>query len=321
MHRRTLAAAGLGAASLALPGRAARAQGWPDRPIRMFVAYPAGLIPDVLGRLLAQPLSASLGRPVVVENAAGAAGNIGTDRVAKAAPDGYTIGLTSNGPLTLSPTSTPNLPFNVARDLAPITPVASTPTALMVYPGLPANTLQELLALARAKPGELSFSHTGIGNSTHIAGELMKKRAGVDIISVPYSTSLVPDVMAGRVSMTFGSVNTALPLVRDGKLKCLGVTSRERLASAPDFPTFSESGLPDFEVLTWFGLVAPARTPEAVVNRLHAETSAALTTLRLRIQELGAEPMSETPAAFTARIAAETRQWAPVLRDIGAVQN
>ena len=312
-----VAAAVVLAASLAGSPSVAQTN-WPDKPVKLVVGFTPGSATDVTARLFAQKFQEAWGQPVVVENIAGNSGAIGTDRVAKAAPDGHTLGLTSNGPLTLAPTTNAALSFHPQRDLAPVTPVASTPVALMAWPGLPARTLPELLALARAQPGALTYSHTGVGNSTHIAGELMKQIAGVDITAVPYSGAMVPDVLAGRVSMTFGSLATAVPLAREGRLRVLGITSRSRVAAAPDVPTFAEQGLQDFEVMTWFGLVAPARVPAEYLERLYIEAARAVIALRPRIVELYAEPMTEAPARFALRIAEETARWAPILRSIAA---
>jgi tripartite-type tricarboxylate transporter receptor subunit TctC len=297
----TLAAACAGAQT-AYPG---------TKPIRLVVPFAAGSAPDVLARLLAQSLADSMTATVNVENVPGAGGTIGVDRVAKAAPDGYTLLLSGDAALVLHGSYGVNPPYQTLRDLTPIAQLAVTANVLVVGNDVPARTVQELVALVRSQPGRFSYATGGIGLSQHRAGELLNRMAGLDLVHVPSSTSPLPDVVSGRVQLSFANVVAALPLVRDGKLRALAVTSLARSAVAPELPTMSESGFPGFESVAWFGLLAPAGTPPAVVQRLETEVQKALAgpTLSARLATMGATTPVAGAAAFTRVIQEETVKW------------
>jgi tripartite-type tricarboxylate transporter receptor subunit TctC len=262
-----------GLSILAVSGLAA-AQGYPELSVRILVGFTPGVAPDVTARLLAERLTGAWGKAVVVENVTGAGGNIAADRVAKAPPNGYTLGMIGNGSLIFSPALYDKLSYDPVKDFAPISQVFVAANVLVVPSNVPVRNLPELVALARAQPGALTYAHAGAGTSQHLAAELFKSMAGLDIRPVAYrgSTALMPDLVAGRVSLSFANVVNMLPLVREGKLRAFAVTSLKRSAVAPDLPTMAESGYPGFEAVPWFGLMAPAGTPSAIVERLHRDT-------------------------------------------------
>jgi tripartite-type tricarboxylate transporter receptor subunit TctC len=313
---------GMVVALLALcSGHAIAQAGYPGQPVRILVGFSPGVAPDVTARLLADRLSEAWGKPVVVENVTGAGGNIGALRVAKAAPDGYTLGMIGNGSLVFSPSLYDKLSFDPVRDFAPVTQVFVGANVLVVPPETPARTLPELVALARAQPGKLSYAHAGAGTSQHLAAELFKSVLGVDIQPVAYrgTTALLPDLLAGRVSMSFGNIVNVLPLVREGKLRGFAVTSARRSAIAPDLPTMAESGYPGFEAVPWFGLMAPAGTSRAIIERLHRDTVKvlALPDVRKKLNDLGLDIIGGTPAELAAAIEREIPQWARVIKGAG----
>jgi tripartite-type tricarboxylate transporter receptor subunit TctC len=277
--------------------------------------------PDVTARLLADRLAEAWGKPVVVENVTGAGGNIGALRVAKAAPDGYTLGMIGNGSLVFSPSLYDKLSFDPVKDFAPITQIWVGANVLVVPAEMPARSLPELVALARAQPGKLSYAHAGAGTSQHLAAELFKATLHLDIQPIAYrgTTALLPDLLAGRVSMSFGNIVNVLPLVREGKLRGFAVTSAQRSAIAPELPTMAESGYPGFEAVPWFGLMAPAGTPGAIIERLNRDTLKVLSLpdVRKKFNDLGLDVMGGTPAQFAAAIEREIPQWARVIRDAG----
>ena len=298
----------------AVPGLAlAQSQGaYPGKPIRVVVPFPAGTAPDVLARLLAPALTESMSTNVVVENVPGAGGTIGVDRVAKAAPDGYTLLLSGDAALVLTGGAYGmKPPYETLRDLAPIAQLIITPNVLVVANDVPARNLQELVALVRSQPGKFSYSSAGIGLSQHRAGELMNSMAGLDMVHVPNPGGPFMDVIAGRTQLMFGNIMAALPLVKDGKVRALAVTSTTRAAAAPELPTVSESGLPGFESLAWFGMLAPAGTPPAVLQRLESELQKAMATptLQSRMATMGAMPGVQNAAGFARVIESETRRW------------
>ena len=294
---------------------------YPNRPVRIIVGFLPGTAPDVSGRLLAAKFSESWGVPVTVENVTGAGGNISTDRVAKSPPDGYTLLMGGNPSLVISPSLYEKLPYDPEKDFAPIAQVFVASNILTIHPDVPAKTLQELVALAKAQPGKLTYGHAGIGTSQHLAGELFKYMAHVDITPVAYrgSTAVVPDILAGRLSIFFGNVVNVLPLVREGKLRAFAVTSRKRTAVAPDIPTMDESGFPGFEAVPWFGLMAPAGTPADIIDKIHHETikDLALPDVRKSMEQQGLDIIGNSPAEFAAAIKTETPQWAKVIKDAG----
>jgi tripartite-type tricarboxylate transporter receptor subunit TctC len=297
------------------------AQGYPDKPIRILVGFAAGGPADITARLIGDRLSETWGKPVIVENLTGAAGNLATDRVAKSAPDGYTLLAAASATIVTNPSLYQKLPFDPVKDLTPITQAVYTPNILAVHPDVPARSVQELVAYAKANPGKLSFGSAGPGTSQHLAGELFKTMAGIDIQHVPYRgiAAVMPDLIGGRLTMAFGNISAVLPLVRDGKLRALAVTSARRYGSVPNLPTMIEAGFPNFDSTAWFGLMAPAGTPTDIIDKLHRESVRilALPDVRKRFDELGIEVIGNTPAEFAAAIAAETPQWAKVIRDAG----
>ena len=312
--------------SIAAVAAHAAAQGtYPEQPVRILVGFTAGVAPDVTGRLLAEKLAVAWGRAVVVENLTGAGGNIATDRLAKSPPNGYTLGMIGNSSLIFSPSLYDKLSFDPVKDLAPISQIFVAANVLVVPSGVPARTLPELVALARAQPGVLTYAHAGAGTSQHLAAELFKSIAGVDIRPVAYrgTTALLPDLLAGRVSLSFANVVNVVPLVREGKLRAFAVTSASRSAVAPELPTMAESGYPGFEAVPWFGLMAPAGTPRAIVELLHRDTVKVLAQpeVRKRMSDLGLDVLGGTPAEFAAAIERETPRWARVIKQAGIKTN
>ncbi len=312
------------AATLAIstPHAAAAADAYPARPIRFVVAFPPGGGTDIIARSIAQKLSDRLAQQVVVDNRPGAGGNIGTDIVAKAAPDGYTMLMGSAGPLAINASLFASMPFDPVRDLAPVTLAASTPNVLVVHPSLHASTVKELIALARAHPGGINFASSGHGTPAHLAGELFNSMAGVKLVHVPYkgAAPALADLLGGQVQLMFSTMPPALPHVKDGKLRALAVTSAKRSPAAPDLPTVDEIALPGFEANTWHGVVVPAGTPSDIVGRLNRDIVAILHQPDVveRLSAQGAEPVGSTPEEFAAYIRSETVKWAKVVRESGA---
>ena len=294
---------------------------YPNRPVKILVGFTPGTAPDLAARILADRFAEVWSTAFVVENIPGAGSNIATDRVAKAPADGYTLLMGGNSSLVINPSLYETLPFDPLRDFAPISQVFIAANVLAVPPELPVKTVAELVALARAQPGRLSYGHAGVGTSQHLAAELFKYMAHVDIAAVPYrgTTALMPDLVAGRISMSFANIVNVVPLAREGKLRALAITSIKRSRLAPDLPTMAESGFPGFEAVPWFGLVAPAGTPQDVLDKLHAETVKALAApeLRKKFDELGLEAVGNTPAEFAEVIRRETPEWAKLIKDAG----
>lgn len=287
---------------------------YPSKPIRLVVPFAAGTAPDVLARTLVPALAESMAQSVVVENVPGAGGTIGVDRVAKSAPDGHTLVLSGDAALVLTGGAYGvKPPYDTLRDLAPIAQVAVTPNVLLVSNDVPAHTVQELVALVRSQPGKFSYSSGGIGFSQHRAGELINSMAGLDMVHVPNPGNPLPDLISGRTQLMFGNITTALPLARAGKVRALAVTSAARAPAAPELPTVSESGLPGFESLAWFGVLAPAKTPPAVLERLEAALHKAVATpgFKERMAVTGAMPGAQSAGEFRKVIQDETRRWAP----------
>jgi tripartite-type tricarboxylate transporter receptor subunit TctC len=294
---------------------------YPNRPVKILVGFTPGTAPDLAARILADRFAEVWSTAFVVENIPGAGSNIATDRVAKAPADGYTLLMGGNSSLVINPSLYETLPFDPLRDFAPISQVFIAANVLAVPPELPVKTVAELVALARAQPGRLSYGHAGVGTSQHLGAELFKYMAHVDIAPVAYrgTTALMPDLLANRISMSFANIVNVVPLAREGKLRALAITSIKRSRLAPDLPTMAESGFPGFEAVPWFGLVAPAGTPQDVLDKLHAETVKALAApeLRKKFDELGLEPVGNTPAEFTEVIRRETPEWAKLIKDAG----
>jgi tripartite-type tricarboxylate transporter receptor subunit TctC len=309
-----------GLLALLIVGSPAAQTNYPEKPIHLVVGFPPGSQPDTVARLLGQKLTEALGKPVVVENVTGAAGNIAADRVAKAAPDGYTLGLLSQTHIVINP-SLYKLAYDPVKDFAPVSQVTVSPNMLVVHNAVPAKSVKELVALAKAQPGGLTFASSGSGSGTHIAAELFKSMAGLDIRHIPYKgvVAAIPDLIGGRVTMMFSPITVVLPPVREGKLRALAVTSLRRAPAVPELPTIAESGYPGFEATNWYGLLAPARTHAMIVRRLHLETvkTLALPDLRGKLTDLGMEVIGNSPDEFAAAIKSEIPKWAKVIKESG----
>ncbi|WP_338618874.1 tripartite tricarboxylate transporter substrate binding protein [Pigmentiphaga sp. CHJ604] len=297
---------------------AAHAQDYPTRPIRLIAPFAAGSSVDILARALAQPLSRQLGQPVVVENKGGAGGNIGVDMVAKAPKDGYTIGIGTTGPMTVNPTLYGSkMPFDTRKDLAMVGVIASSPNVLLVHPSVPARSLQELVAYARAHPGGLNFASSGVGSTNHLAGELFKSLAQVEIVHVPYkgNQDALTDLLAQRVQILFSGVPPVLSFIKSGQLRALAVAGPEPSPALPGVPTVAQAGLPGAEVVAWYGLIAPAGTPRPVIERLNAELrkALALPEVRAQLASAGADPSNDGPEAFSRLVDTELQRWQRVI--------
>lgn len=296
----------------------ALAQDYPYRPVRMVVGFVPGGGPDIVARLVGPRLAEGLGQQVVVDNRPGAGGSIGEDIVAKATPDGYTILMCASS-IAINPSLYKKLPYDPARDLAPVSLVGISAQVLVVNPVLPAKSIRELVTLARSKQRRLTFASSGKGAGSHLAGELFKSMAGIDMVHVPYKGSApgLLAVLSGEVSMMFAPSASALPYVRAGKLRALGITTAKRSAAAPEIPTIAEAGVPGYDAFPWYGILAPAGTPKPVITRLNAEIVkiVRLPDIKERFANLGVEPVSHAPAEFAAYIKAETTKWAKVVRE------
>jgi tripartite-type tricarboxylate transporter receptor subunit TctC len=305
---------------IALAPGLASAQAYPSKPIRWIAPFPPGGPVDLLSRTVGQKLSEAWGQPVVVENRAGAAGNLGVDVAAKSPPDGYTLVIVPAGNIVVNPTLFPKLPYKQA-DLAPVTMLAHVENVLVVNPGVPAGTFRELLTHAKANPGKLSFASPGAGAQAHLAGELVKLGAGVDMVHVPYKGTgpALNDLLGGQVSMMFSQLSSALPHIKSGKLRALGVASLKRSPVLPELPTIAEQGLPGFEAVSWYALMVPAGTPAEIVSRLNMETARILRLpdVREKLAGLGAEPVGNSPDALAATIRDESARWSDVIRKQG----
>jgi tripartite-type tricarboxylate transporter receptor subunit TctC len=290
---------------------------YPDKPVRMIVGFTPGSATDITARLFAQKFGEAWGVPVTVENVPGAGGSVGANRAAKAPPDGYTLVYAANGAMTIAPSLQANLPYDPTRDFAPVSLVLRMPSIVAVNNDVPAKTFQELIALARARPGKLSYATPGAGTPQHIAGEMLKILAGVDIIHVPYRGAVFTDVMGGRVTIAVQNAGSMLQTVREGKLRGLAVTSLERSPNMPDLPTIAESGFPGFEAVSWFALLAPAGTPAPVVGKVYQETLkiVAQPGMRARFAQLGLDTVGNAPDELAAIIKADIDKWARVIKD------
>jgi tripartite-type tricarboxylate transporter receptor subunit TctC len=298
----------------------AHAQGtYPDHALRIIVPFPPGGPADVLARIVGAELTQSLGQAVVVENKPGAGGNIGMELGGKAAADGYTLTLAPVGNLTVSPYIYSKLPYDPVKDFVPVTVLAAVPNVLVVNASVPAKSLRELIALAKAKPGTLNFASPGNGSGPHLAGELLKRMAGIDIVHVPYNgvAPAMNAVVAGDVQMFFGQSSAALPQVKGGRVVALGVASLTRIDVAPELPTIAEQGLPGFDVTSWYSLVAPTGTPAERVARVQDAVARAFARpdVREKIAGLGAEPVADTPAEFAALWKRESERWRTLARE------
>ena len=300
---------------------AAQAQSYPNKPVRLIVPYPAGGTTDIIARVAAQQLSERLKQPFVVENKAGANGAIGSVEVARAPADGYTLLMGTASTHGINSAVYKSLPYDAVKDFAPVTIVASTPNIIAVHPSVPAKNLQELLALAKAQPGKLNYGSTSLGGSPHMSAELLKMMAGVDMVHVPYkgAAPMLTDLMGGQVQIGFDNLPSTINFVRSGKVRAIAVTTPQRWPGAPEIPTVAESGLPGYEVSGWFGLLAPAGTPPAVLATIQQALSEAVKQPEVNKQmlELGAQPVANTPDAFAKLVQADVAKWRDVVKTTG----
>ena len=297
----------------------ASAQTYPDHTIRILVGFTPGSATDVSARMFAQKLSDAWAVPVMVENLPGGGGSIGGERVARSPPDGYTLYWGANGAMTINPSLQNNPTFEPMRDLAPVARLLVMPSILAVNVDVPAKTVAELIALAKVQPGKLTYASPGTGTPQHIAGEMLKRMAGIDIVHVPYRGANFTDVIAGRVTMTFQNAGAILPTVREGKLRPLAVTSLKRSPNMPEFPTMVEAGVADFEATSWFGLLAPVGTPSEIVTKLHHEAVRIVSRpdMREKFALIGLDVVGDAPDAFAAIIRSDTLKWAKVIKEAG----
>ena len=311
----------LAAAAAALPATLALAQSYPAKPVRLVVTGPPGSVTDVRARWLSDKLTPVLGQPLVVDNRPGAGGNVGSAHAAKSPADGYTILVVHQGTVAINPHVYDNVGWDPLADLAPITRIASNPLILAVHPSVPATSTAELIALAKEKPGQLNYSSPGNGTPPHMAGELFKRMAGIEVAHVPYKggAPALADLVAGRLTYSIEGPVIQLPQVKAGRLRALAVSSAQRVAALPELPTIAESGVPGYEYVAWVGIAVPAATPSIIVAKLYAGAATVLRSPESReyFAAHGAEPGGETPEAFTAFIRAEHSKWGKVVREAG----
>lgn len=320
---RALRSLALVAVAFALPlAPSPAAAAFPERPVRLIVPFPAGGPTDGMARLVGQQLSKQLGQPVVIDNRGGAGGTIATEAAASAAPDGYSLFFSTLGTMAINPSLYRSMKVDPAKAFVAVGAVASTANVLVTGVDFPAGTLQELVALARSKPGTVTYGSAGSGSSNHLSGELLRTMAGIEIVHVPYkgSGAALTDLLGGRISFMFDTVSSLVPQLAAGKLKALGITSPARSPALPNVPTIAEAGLPGFEVTIWFGLSAPRGTPADVVARLNAELQNVLANAEIRAQldKLGAAPMPGTPQDFATRIEQDAAKWSALVKASGA---
>ena len=294
---------------------------YPLKPIRIVVAYGPGSTLDIMARILGPKVSEAVGQPVIVENRTGAGGMIGMDSTAKAAPDGYTIGVGALGPNATNPALYKKTPFDPVKDLTGVTLLATGPVVVVVHPSVPARTVKELVALAKARPGELVYGTPGVGTSPHLAGELFQSVTGTKLLHVPYkgNPEALTDLMGGQLSIVFSGMPPVVPLVKAGRMRAIATTGKQRAPSLPDAPTIAEAGYPGAGMLIWYGIVAPGATPRPVIAKLHAEINKAmkLADVRERFIALGADPVTSTPEEFSALIRDEYARWSKLIREAG----
>jgi tripartite-type tricarboxylate transporter receptor subunit TctC len=307
---------------LGMPAPASAADApYPSKPVTIIVPFGAGGVADALPRIVGQKLNEMWGVPVIIENRPGASGNLGMAQVARAAADGYTLALAPAGNLTVNPLLYTNLSFDTARDFAPVTLLATSPNILVVNPNVPAPDFKAFIAYAKSKPGQLNYASPGAGTGAHLAGELLNQSAGVNIMHIPYNgmAPAVTDVVAGNVDMMFAGVSSVLPFIRGDKLRALAVAGPRRLAQLPNVPTVAESGYPGFDVTSWYGVVAPAKTPPEVIRKLQQDIATVLRqeSVRKKFEDQGVEPADTTTQAFATMIRDETRKWADIVKTAG----
>jgi tripartite-type tricarboxylate transporter receptor subunit TctC len=311
------------ACALLLTASMALAQNFPQHPVRLIVPYPPGSGTDIAARVLGQKLTESWGQQVIVENRPGAGAIIGVDAVAKAAPDGYTIGIADTGPLAINPALYPKLPYNPVRDFAPVTLVAKLPFMLVVNPALPVNNVAELVALAKKEPGKINYASVGNGSAVHLATELFKTRAGINLTHIPYkgSAPALQGVLGGEAPVMFVNLLSAMPLVKAGKLRALAAAPATRIGALPDLPTIAEAGVPGYQFEAWFGVIAPAGTPKAIVDKLNQDLRRAIALPEVRdvlFNQGGMEPVGSTVESFANLIPVEVERWGKLVRETGA---
>jgi tripartite-type tricarboxylate transporter receptor subunit TctC len=308
-------------ATLATPASAQPDANYPDRPVRLIVPFPAGSSTDIVSRMMAQKFSTRLGQQFVVENRAGASGNLGADMVAKAVPDGYTIGLITASTHGVAPALGTKLPYDTMNDFKPISMVGAAPYVLVLYPGIPARSLAELVALAKTKPGQLNYGSAGLASLAHLAAALFANDANIELTHVPYKSSAQSsiDIITGRLDMQFATVGPTLENIREGKLRALATTGRRRVSSLPDVPTMMEAGVAGYDVALWIAYVAPAGTPDAIVAKLNRAMTDILRESDVveSLQKQGFDPDPGTPGAVTARIQNETEKWRALVAKTG----
>ena len=313
---------GMVAVLLACIALGAQAENYPSKPIKLIVPFPAAGTTDFLARILGQELTKAWGQQVIVDNRPGAGGNIGSDLVAKSAPDGYTLVMGAVGTHAINASLYKKMPYDTVKDFAPITLIAMVPNILVVHPAVPAKSVKELIEYAKANPGKLNFASSGNGTSVHLSGELFKTMAGVSMTHVPYkgSAQALPDLLGGQVQLTFDNMPSMLPHVKAGKLRALAVTSSKRSPAMPDLPTIAEAGVAGYEASSWFGVLAPAGTPSAIVTKLNGEIVRilGLPEIKERLSSQGAEPVGNSPEQFAAYITAEMTKWGNVVKVSGA---
>jgi len=296
---------------------AVRAGAFPDRPVRLVVPFPAGGSTDIISRTLGQALGELWGQPVVIDNRPGGSTIIGTDLVAKSAPDGYTL-LVTTAPFAIVPSLIDKLPYDPARDFEPVTLINTTPLVVVVNPSVPAKSVKELIALAKARPGALNFGSAGSGGSNHLAGELFNVMAGVKMVHVPYkgNAPALNDLVGGHVDVAFNGLTSAMPLIKAGKLRPLAVTSLTRAGALPEMPTLDEAGLKGFQAVAWNGLSAPARTPKELIARINADVLKVLHSPELveRLRAEGSDPVGNSPEQFAVFLREETAKWSKVIK-------
>jgi tripartite-type tricarboxylate transporter receptor subunit TctC len=296
------------------------AQGWPNRPIRMVVPYTPGGYTDLMARLVGQKISEALGQPIVFENKPGANAIIGTDSVAKAAPDGYTFG-TVIAAHAVNATLNPKLPYDTLKDFSYVSLMSVAPLIMIAHPSLPANNVKELVALAKSKPGQLNFASSGVGAAAHLTMEMFKSRMGIEMQHIPYkgTAGALQDVVGGQINVMFDIVGPLMPQVRSGNAKAIVVTAKDRIPAAPDVPTMAEQGVPDFVSGTWAGIIAPAGTPKEIVDRVAAEAKKALAdpAMKAKLAEQGIVAVGDGPAEFRAFVADDIARWSKVITDAG----
>ena len=314
LPRRKFLDLAIGAGALTARLDAALALDYPTRPVHLIVGFPAGFTPDIIARLTAEALSERLGRQIIVDNRPGAASNIGTELVVKALPDGYTL-LGATGANAINATLYENLSFNFIRDIAPVASIVRAPLVMTVNPSVPADTVPQFIAFAKANPGKINMASGGIGSTPHVAGELFSIMVGVDLVHVPYRANLVPDLLAGQVQLVFAPIPTVIGQLKAGKLRALAVTSTTRVLALPDIPTMTEF-VSGYEASTWFGIGAPNGISAEIIVKLNKEVNACLAdpTMIERLTDLGSDPIAMTPAEFGNYIAEQTAKWERVIR-------